>query len=251
MSWIDRLPLVAVEVGFFLLLLGAVEFGYRSLRWLKPSDGRKMSGQEFLLSAVLGLLALLLGFTFSLSLGRYDARRALVVQEANALGTTWLRVQLLDEPHRGEMSGLLRQYADARVAWSDTSGGDLRPTQALQDRLWAGAMRLAHSATPPVVVRQVLDPLNEAIDVQAARTAARSARIPERVLAILVLYSALSMVMLGYILAINGHRQAVATGLLLVLLSLAFAVILDLDRPRSGAIQVSQQPLIDLRASMR
>jgi hypothetical protein len=174
-----------------------------------------------------------------------------VVQEANAIGTTWLRVQLLDEPYRTEMSGVLKQYADARLMWSDASGGDLGPTQALQDRLWTGMQHMAHGAVQPMVVRQVLDPLNEAIEAQAARTAARSARIPDRVLMILVLYSALSMVMLGYILAINGHRHEVATGLLLVLLALAFAVILDLDRPRSGAIQVSQQPLIDLRASMR
>ena len=252
MAWMDRTPLAVIEAAYFLVLLVCVEVGYRGYCWVKPKDGRKMSGQEFLLSAVLGLLALLLGFTFSLSLSRYEARRALVVQEANAIGTTWLRAQLLDAPFRGEMSGLLKQYADARLAWSDISSpDDLGPTRALQDRLATATQHMAHGGTPPVEVRLVLDPLDEAFGVQAARATARSARVPDRVLAVLVLYSALSMVMLGYILAINGHRHEVATGLLLVLLTLAFGLILDLDRPHGGAIQVSQQPLVEMRATMR
>lgn len=252
MVWLDRAPLGLIELAFLLILLVSIEIGYRGYRWVRPKDGRKMSGQEFLLSAVLGLLALLLGFTFSLSLSRYEARRALVVQEANAIGTTWLRAQLLDEPYRGELGGLLKQYADARLAWSDTSSGrDLGPTRALQDRLAAAMQHMTHGGTSPVVVGWVLTPLDDAFGVQAARAAARSARVPDRVLAVLVLYSALSMVMLGYILAINGHRHEVATGLLLVLLTLAFGIILDLDRPQGGAILVSQQPLIEMRASMK
>ncbi|HEY4030547.1 MAG TPA: hypothetical protein VGM25_09410 [Caulobacteraceae bacterium] len=252
MTWLDQTPLLAIEGGFVLLLLLSVEAGYRGYRWVRPKDGRKMTGQEFLLSAVLGLLALLLGFTFSLSLSRYEARRALVVQEANAIDTAWLRTQLLDEPYRGEASGLLKQYADARLAWSEGGvGHDLGPTQALQGKLAAAMQHATHGGAPPVVVGWVLTPLDDAFGLQAARLAARSTRVPDRVLAVLVLYSALSMVMLGYILAINGHRHEVATGLLLVLLTLAFGIILDLDRPQGGAILVSQQPLIDMRASMR
>jgi hypothetical protein len=251
MAWIDRTPLILVVVGVFVLLLAAIEIGYRSYRWLSPKDDHKMGGQEFLATAVLGLLALLLGFTFSLALNRYDERRALVVQEANAIGTAWLRVQLLDDPYRGEMGNALKQYTDARVAWSDASSGDLGPTVALQEQVWTATRRLAHGTTSPVIVRGVLDPLNEAFDTQAARTAARSARIPGPVLATLLLYAALSMVLLGYIMAINGRRKLVPTVLLLLLLTLAFSVILDLDSPRWGRIQVSQQPLIDVRGSMR
>jgi hypothetical protein len=247
----DRIPLIVVEIGVFLLLFASIEIGFRGYRWLGARDDHKMGGQEFLATAVLGLLALLLGFTFSLALNRYDERRALVVQEANAIGTTWLRVQLLDEPYRSEMSGALKQYTDARVAWSAAAGGNLGPTAALQEKVWTGAGHLSRGGTSPVVVRQVLDPLNEAIDTQAARAASRAARIPLRVMTALMLYSALSMVLLGYIMAINGSRKMVPTVLLLSLLTLAFSLILDLDSPRGGRIQVSQQPLIDLRASMR
>jgi hypothetical protein len=251
MAWIELTPLAVVALALFLILFASIEIGFRGYRWIATKGVRKTGGREFLLSAVLGLLALLLGFTFALSLNRYDARRNLVVQEANAIGATWLRVQLLDEPYRTDMSGALKQYADARVAWSDASSADLGPTQALQDRIWMAAQRLSHGGVSPVVVRQVLDPLNLAFDAQAARSAARAARIPLEVFVILVLYAALSMVMLGYILANNEDRLAAPTGMLLVLLTLAFVVILDLDSPRSGRIQVSQQPLIDVRASMR
>ena len=252
MSWMDRTPLSVLELGFFVILLASVEAGYRGYGRVRPKDGREMRGQEFLLSAAVGLLALLMGFTFSLSLSRYEARRALVVQEANAIGTAWVGAQLVEEPYRGELSGLLKRYADARVVWSDISAPqDLRPTRALQNQLSTAVQHLVRGGTAPAAVRWVLDPLNEAFGVQAARTAARAARVPDRVLGVLVLYSMLSMVMLGYILAINRHRHNAATGLLLVLLTMAFGLILDLDRPNGGAILVSQQPLIDVRASMR
>jgi hypothetical protein len=250
MSWLDQTPLFVIEIGFFLVLFGAIELGYRGFSLLKPKDGRKMSGQEFLLSAMLGLLALLLGFTFSLSLNRYDTRRGLVTQEAQAIESTWLRVQLLDEPYRTDLSRGLKRYADARLTWSDATGGNLNATHEMQRQLWLAVQPLAHSGTSPIVVRQVLDPLNEAFDAQIARQSLRAARIPAEVLAALVLFASLSMVMLGYILGTHGYRQIVPTALLLLLLSLAFTVILDLDSPRNGLIVVSQQALIDVRATM-
>jgi hypothetical protein len=251
MAWMERTPPIVIDIAVFFLLFAASEVGFLSYRWLKPEGGHKTSGHEFLGAAVLGLLALLLGFTFSLSLTRYDQRRDLVVQEANAIDTAWLRVQLLDDPYRSEMSGALKQYTDARVTWSEADEGGLGPTLALKERVWAAVEHLSRGGVSPIVVRQVLDPLNEAIDTQAARTAARAARIPSEVLVSLVLYATLSLMLLGYITAIDGPRKIVAMVLLLLLLTLAFSVILDLDSPRSGWIQVSQQPLADVRASMR
>jgi hypothetical protein len=252
MAWISRTPLPVFDLGFLLFLIVSVEAGYRGYRWMRPKHNREIKGQEFLLTAALGLLALLMGFTFSMSLDRYEARRALVVQEANAIGAAWIGAQLVEEPHRSEISSLLKQYLETRVSWSDVSQSqDLHPTRALQQRLSAAVQRLAHGGASPEAVRWVLDPLNEAFGVQAARTAARDARVPTRVLVVLVLYSILSMVMLGYILAIDGYKHIAATGLLLVLLTVAFGLILDLDRPQASVILVSQQPLLDLRALMR
>jgi hypothetical protein len=251
MAWMERTPPIVFDIAVFFLLFAASEIGFSSYRWLKPEGGHKTGGHEFLGAAVLGLLALLLGFTFSLSLTRYDERRNLVVQEANAIDVAWLRVQLLEEPYRSEISSALKQYTDARVAWSEADNGGFSPTIALKDKVWTAVAHLSQGGVSPIVVRQVIDPLNDAFDTQAARTASRAARIPAEVLVSLVLYATLSLMLLGYITAIDGPRKMVAMVLLLLLLTLAFSVILDLDSPRSGWILVSQQPLIDVRASMR
>jgi hypothetical protein len=254
MAWLQSIPLALAGALFLVVLLIAVEAGYRGERWLhRREEDRSKTGQDYLLSAVLGLLALLLGFTFSLALNRYEARRDLVVQEANAIGTTWLRVQLLQAPDRGRMSGLLRAYADARIAWSEADAGPraLEPTSALQSQLWDATGAMVRAEPSQVLARGVMETMNDSFDLAAARYAARTARIPDQVLTVLALYSVLSMVMLGYILGYGGHPHRIATTLLLVLLTLALVMILDLDRPRTGAIQVSQQPLMDLRASMR
>jgi hypothetical protein len=256
MSWLETIPLIAVGLIIFALLLAGVEFGYRSHGWLQGRGGAGASrhdGPEHLLSAVLGLLALLLGFTFSLALNRYEARRDLVLQEANAIGTTWLRAQLLEEPNRTAMSKLLRDYVDARIVWSVST--DARPslvaTSAIQQKLWVITGAAVRTDSSAQLSRGVMDAMNGSFDLASARTVARSAHIPDRVLHILLLYAILSVVMLGYIQAANGRPHRVATTLLLVLLTLALIVILDVDRPRSGAIQVSQQPLEDLRQSLR
>jgi hypothetical protein len=256
MSWFQTAPLAGIGLVFLALLLLGIEIGYRShglLRRSRGGDKTPHGGQDYLLSAVLGLLALLLGFTFSVALSRYEARRELVVQEANAIGTTWLRVQLLQEPNRAAMSQMLRQYVDARLAWSerDGSANGLARTNDIQGRLWR-AMGEALRADPSAQLsRATMDAMNESFDLASDRVAARAAHIPTQVLDVLMIYAVLSMIMLGYILAVNGDPHRIATALLLVLLTLALMMVLDLDRPLNGAIQVSQQPLYDLKASLR
>jgi hypothetical protein len=183
---------------------------------------------------------------------RYDARRQLVIQEANALGTTWLRVQLLNEPDRTLMSDLLRRYIDARLVWSE-SAAETPPeiaTVFLQQQLWAATGVSLRSDSPPLLSRGVMDSLNESIDLAATRTATRAAHIPDFVQGLLLVYAILSMAMLGTVLGNSLKLHLPQTALLLVLLTLAHLMVLDLDRPRAGSIQVSQQPMEDLRQSI-
>jgi len=256
MSWLHTVPLLVIGLLFLALLFAGVEVGYLGYGWLKrrtKTPAAPESGQDHLLSAVLGLLALLLGFTFSLALDRYEVRRDLVLQEANAIGTTWLRVQLLQEPNRSNMRALLREYVDARLAWSEGSETVKveERTQVAQEKLWQ-VMGVTMRTDPQFELSKgVMDAMNSTFDLANSRVVARSAHIPGQVLAILLLYAFLSMVLLGYILAINGQPHRIATGLLLVLLTLALVVILDLDRPLNGAIQVSQAPLVALKDSLR
>lgn len=255
MASLEPLPLLVIGLVILLTLAGAVALGYHGKVWLQrrsaPSHATK-SGPDHLLSAALGLLALLLGFSFSMALNRFDTRRDLVVQEANALGTAWLRIQLLNEPDRSDMSQLLKRYVDARLIWSEAPADAAAesPTQALQDELWTAMGKALRGDSPALLTRGVMDSLNESLDLAAARKAVRSAHIPDTVLVVLLLYAVLSMIMMGSLLAASGQTHRGETALLLILLTLAHTVILDLDRPRTGAIQVSQQPMEELQRSM-
>lgn len=255
MSWLVIPPLWVVGLLFLCALTIAVALGYAGqtrLQRMADAGSEPPHGGAHLLSAVLGLMALLLGFSFSMAMDRYDTRRQLVVQEANALGTTWLRIQLLDEPDRTVMSDLMRRYVDARLTWSNSTAE--RPPEAgalvLQQQLWAATGVALRSDSPPLLTRGVMDSLNESIDLASARAAARAAHIPDFVQWLLLVYAILAMAMLGTVLGSSLKQHLPQTALLLVLLTLSHMIVLDLDRPRSGSIQVSQQPMEDLRQSI-
>lgn len=254
MSWLIEAPLTLIGLIILALLLAGMEIGYRCHGWLqKRNDGDEIATPDYLLSAMLGLLALLLGFTFSMALNRYESRRELVVQEANAIGTTWLRAQLVEGPGRDRMSQSLRRYVDARLVWSNDPSPvpSMAVTSDLQRQLWI-EMRATLRAEPSTQLsRGLMDAMNESFDLASARFAARNAHIPGEVLTALLLCSVLSAMMLGYMMVGAGRRHRAATIVLLLLVGLVMLVIFDLDRPASGMIEVSQQPLIDLRASIQ
>jgi len=254
MTWLVSVPLSGIGLIVLALLAVGLEGGHLirlALKRRNPTTARA-EGPDQLLSAVLGLLALLLGFTFSLALGRYEASRDQVVQESNAIGTTWLRAQLLTEPNRTAMRDLLRDYVEARLEWSDANAAipDMARTAALQAKLWTVIGTAIRTDPSEQLSRALMDAMNSSFDMASARVAARIAHLPDRVLLTLLLFAIISVGLLGYTMAINGRVHRAATGVLLVLLSLAFVTILDIDRPRTGAIQVSQQPMLDLRGSI-
>ena len=121
-------PVRLLGLIFFAGLLVAREIGYY-LRRRSIGSGPDKDSEAFAMTSVLGLLALLIGFTFSIALSRYESRRELVVKEANAIGTTWLRMQLLDAGDRARMEALLRRYVDARVAFGTAKGPDAELAQ--------------------------------------------------------------------------------------------------------------------------
>ena len=247
------MPLELLATLIFAALIGAREFGHwlRSRRKAPSSTGGASAEDGFAMTSMLGLLALLIAFSFSISLQRYDARRELVTSEANAIGTTWLRTKLLDEPDRTRLQSLLREYVDTRVRFgmARTAEEELaafRMTEAVQERLWnATSEAVAPFRTTPLAALLVTA-TNESIDLAATRKATREARIPVRILQILMLYALIAGVMIGY----EKGAYRIATSLLFVLLTLAAAVVLDLDRPATGAIRVSQQPMLDLQRAI-
>lgn len=253
-------PLIAIGLGIFFLLVIAMEIG---LRWqrLGARGGAKPTKlapvPDHLFTAMLGLLALLLGFTFSLALNRYEDRRALVVAEANALGTAFLRAQLLEPVSSKALESSLYRYAQLRVDWSERAeaGQDDPRMASLQSQIWSEVGRAIRTDPSPQLTRGLMDAVNESFDLAASRAAARGAHIPGAVLEILCLSAVLAALMLGYTIAASGgasgtrHRPAAL--LLLLLLALALTMIFDLERSVSGTIQVSQEPLKALLSSMR
>lgn len=244
------LPLWEAALLLFATLVAPWEasgwfFGLRAPRRVSDADGDR---QGYILSGVLGLLALLLAFAFSLALERHEERRRLVVAEANAIGSFSQRLAVLDPPARDEIGRALKTYGGTRATLGRTVPRlDRLRLMVRGEGQLAAINRATLAALDPVRTSAgaslVIQGLNAVNDVAAERQAANDARLPNRVLGLLVLYCAVTAVMLGYAVAASRDRHRVAAWLLFALLSLAFTTILDLDRPRSGAILVPIEPL--------
>jgi hypothetical protein len=206
-------------------------------------------------AALLGLVGLILAFGLSLAVGRYEARRAAVVAEANAIGTTYLRAQLIAEPGRSESLDLLRRYTDLSLRLSHevpNSASMMRTTaqqSILQRRLWRLAGQAIGAAPTASAPRLYVDTLNDMIDQETVRVAALNNRVPGAVLGLEVIGAAVVVGLLALYLAVLGRgllAAIVAAGLVTLLLLVTF----DLDRPTRGLIKVPDTPLESLRASM-
>jgi hypothetical protein len=180
-----------------------------------------------------------------------------VVEEANATGTAYLRAEMLPESVRGEVRADLRQYVDLRVRASGVSLNERSTRDAIMtdakrilDSLWKHSMRAAAENPNPVAVGLFIQALNEVIDSYGRRDAALNRHVPELVL--FLLYGAFLMtgVIVGYASGVAGHRASFVTYILVTLIVFLVFIIVDLDRPRRGLIQVNQQSMLDLQAEM-
>ena len=242
--------------GFLLFLAMCLSAGVgavlRLARWSTAGGDAGGEGQQsYIVSAVLGLLALLMGFTFSLAVERFEARRVLVLEEANAIGTTYLRAQLLSEPHRARMSDILRRYTDNRLALARAPPGTAGPLLARNDALVTDMWSATSAAFPTIqglnFSGAYLNSVNAVIDLGAARKAARIARVPAEVFAVLLVYLVTTAGVLGYVL--KGAAVRAAGIFLFALLALSLALIVDIDRPTLGGIVEGQRPMEELRDS--
>jgi hypothetical protein len=256
-NWLGQAPIWQVGVillGLMLLFAGA---GYAARRWHAAHTsvpvGEKEGNQEgYLVSAVLGLLAFLLGFTFALAVDRFDTRRSLVLAEANAIGTTYLRTQLLEAPHRARISQLLVAYTDNRIALAKnkepTGSDDLAKNNKLITDLWHATVAAFPSIKGYDFSSSYLESMNTVIDLDTSRKVGRRAHVPTTVFVVLGLYTFVTAGVLGYVL--SGARGRSAAVVVLALFALAFLLILDIDRPTMGTINESQEPMELLRASL-
>ncbi|HEX6648242.1 MAG TPA: hypothetical protein VF075_01840 [Pyrinomonadaceae bacterium] len=253
-TFLDLLPLWAILPITVVLGLVSLEMGYRIATYrLRGSEGEKESPVNGMVGATLSLLAFMLAFTFGLAGSRYEDRRQVVLSEANAIGTTYLRAAMLPEPMRTETRNLLREYVDVRLeaVQPDKVDQAILKSEELHNRLWAEAVAAAEKDRTPITALFVQS-LNEVIDLHAKRLmAGLRSRVPGEIWVVLFLLVILAMVMMGYHFGLADSRRSVAVVALVLGFSLVLFLIADLDRPGQGMLQVSQQSMIDLRHSMK
>lgn len=249
------------EGVIFLILLALqivwIEAGVRIGRHVRSKlDEPSKSPVSALQAAAMGLLALLLAFTFSMAAQRYEVRRDLVVEEANAIGTTWLRAQMLPDPFKGETSDLLRRYVDNRLEFYE-AGIDQEKLRRVYDnaaqfqkKLWDQAVAVVKTDIRPITTNLFIQSLNQVIDLSATRVAAMLNRIPISIGFLLVFVSVMTLGLTGYSCGLGGRRHFVPTTIAALLITATIVLIIDLHRPTQGLIEVSQQSMLDLRDSL-
>lgn len=245
---------ILIAVVLLVAILAANEVGYRLGRWRRArADTGAKAQTNAIQAAMLGLLALLLGFTFTMALQRFDNRSQAVISEANAIGTAYLRTQLLPDPYRAPARQLIADYVQLRIESSklDLTQESVRrgmqdDVQRMQDDMWAVAVAAAEQDPRPVTTGLFIHSLNGLIDVYGVRNAALRKHVPEVVLFLLFAVFIIAGAVLGFSGGLEGGRPLLATIAMTVLIVLVIFIIIDLDRPRRGLIEVSQESMLDL-----
>jgi hypothetical protein len=250
-SWLYTAPLALIAPLIVLLILGALEIGHRLGR-LKPITAQQVSTIS---GPILAIVGLLLAFSFAMAGDRFAARRAAGVQEANAIGTFWLRTSFMPEPTGTEMRARVHRYVEihlehlaARVDAEKLAHAEAEAIR-LQNELWALLDRDARQAPEANRLLLVAPALNDMIDGAANALAARENRLPDALVAFVVLLVLVAGVVLGY-RPRDETRNLVTWGLFVVVVGGVMLVLLDMDRPRRGLITTDNTPYVRLRDSL-
>jgi hypothetical protein len=180
-------------------------------------------------------------------------RKQVLLDEANAIGTAYLRAGMLPD-RRQEVRALLREYVDTRLQAVQTGkiADGIRRSEQLQDQLWAQAVSLGERNPASIVVGLFVESLNEVIDIHAKRvTVAVRNRIPGAIWLALLSVAVIALAAMGYHVGIAGTARSIAQVAVALTFSVVIGLIADLDRPQEGTLTVSQQALVDLRQSMQ
>jgi hypothetical protein len=240
-----------------IVLLAAAELGFRfGVRLHRTKDQARKDQLGGIQGAMLGLLALLLGFTFAMAVNRYDSRRELVLQEANAIGTTFLRAAFLPSAHQADVEKLLRRYVDVRLDFFRAGEDKVVQVDAeqkaaqLQRELWTHAVA-AGKEIPTPITATFITALNDTIDLETTRLNALRSHVPGAVWLLVLAVAICGCCASGYGTGASGVRSAFPNVVLPLLIAVVITLIADLDRPRGGLIGISQQPLLDLKESFQ
>jgi hypothetical protein len=239
----------------FVVMWAAAQIGARCFKGVRELEGEEKDAFGFILGAVLTLLGLLIGFSFSMAIGRYDQRKNYEEEEANAIGTEYVRADLLGPADAAKIQGLLRNYLDQRVLFYETRDADrLRQingdTAQLQSQMWAVA-RSAALSQPSALSALAVSGMNDVLNSQGYTQAAWWNRIPVAAWVLICAIATCCNLLLGFA---TRHTQGKARrGLLFILplvLAISFLLLADIDSPRGGFIRVRPQNLLSLAQSL-
>lgn len=254
----DAIPIWALLAATVIIVMLAVEGGFRLGRSAQRRIHKeKVPPVSSIVGSTLGLLAFMLAFTFGIVASRYDARKALVRNEANVIRTVWMRSDFLPEPDRGETAALVKTYVDLRLSAVESRDFDAidearAESIRIQHRLWDIAVANGRRNLDSPLAALYVASLNEMIDLHALRVAVGlEARIPIWIWGALYALIVLGMIGVGYQTVIADATGRSRAPLILALsFSVVIALIASLDRPLSGFVTVSQQPLKQVQTWM-
>lgn len=250
----DTIPLWATAPLSLLLILASMEIGYHLGRWRrKRTKGESDGPVGVMVGAMVGLLAFMLAFTFGLATARYETRRQIIVDEANAIGTAYLRAGMLKAPHADASQSMLREYLSHReeLMLAGRVADAIAKSEELQRRLWREATLAVRTDPAPIPTGIYVQSLNEVIDIHTLRVnAGLHSRVPLVVWIALLGLTAVSMAGVGYQTGVTERSRSLAEVGLAVAFSLVIFLVADLDRPGEGVMRTNRWALEDLERSL-
>ena len=251
---LDSLPLWGVYLLTALVMLAAMEAGFQLTKTKQRRKPAKAdAGVGAISGATLALLAFLLAFVVGFAVNVFNERRLLVIKEANAIGTAYLRAGYLDEPYRTESRDMLHEYVDLRLAALDPAKLKmaLARSEEIHAELWQRAETIAREI-PLATIALYVSSLNDVIDMHTERVSVGlGIRVPPAVLLGLYLVAMFTMFLVGMQSGYVENRNLIALVVLILILSVVFYLIVDLDRAHEGLLQVPQQAMFDLQRQLK
>jgi hypothetical protein len=243
-----------VALGLIAGVVGAHEIGFWLGAMSRSADDPFDRQVALVRTSTAALVAFLIGFAFSGAASRFIDRMDIIVKEANALGTAYLRADIIAEPQRAELKAALKEYTADRVTLLSREGPDqieplLAKVSGLHERMWRSAIKATQDKAPLMAV--VLTPINEVIDLHSIHLAMARRHLPVPIMVVLFGTAAISVGMIGFGNGRVGRRFSLLDSVYGVVLAVALWMIIDLDYPSIGLIRVSNLPVVQTLAAMK
>ncbi|WP_309675785.1 hypothetical protein [Pseudomonas sp.] len=255
MHWgLDEIIVFFIVVAIFCVVL---ELAFRLGRHHRThSNDSTRSHLTVLQTALLGLLALLLGFNFAMATSRFEARKTLIQDEVTVIGSTYLRAKLLPSELRGKVSALLKDYVSARIEFM-RAGTDEKLLKAasessrtIEDQLWNLAAAAETQGEATAAMNLVIQSLTDVYNVNEKRRAAQDNNVPATVINLLFVVAIGALGLIAYSYGLGHRRRHGSTAIFAILIAMVFTIILDLDQPSSGFIRVGEESMLRLQEDL-